>query len=133
MDGSETATMLVSSMMRKGAPAQQSNMRTFRPENRAVEDGDMASARGRSAASPKLFSPFLSTKPSIPLFRDLRDELGCVDQRQQVYDTRTIGRLSQAQSGSGKPILHGRLIGGVVGVAARGVAIEGAAVIPVQR
>ena len=42
MDGSETATMLVSSMMRKGAPAQQSNMRSFRPENRAVEDGDMA-------------------------------------------------------------------------------------------
>jgi len=44
MDGNETATMLVSSMMRKGAPAQHSNMRSFRPENRAVEDGNIASA-----------------------------------------------------------------------------------------
>src|SRR6202022_5106887 len=84
MDGSETATMLVSSMMRKGAPAQQSNMRSFRPENRAVEDGDIASVCGRPAASPRLFSPFLSTKPSIPLFRDLRDELGYVDYRQEA-------------------------------------------------
>src|SRR5258706_9236417 len=116
MDGSETATMLVSSMMRKGAPAQQSNMRSFRPENRAVEDGDMASVCGCPAASPTLFSPFLSTKPSIPLFRDLRDEL-----------------VSKAQLGSGKPILYQRFVGGVVGVAARVVAIESAAVIPVQR
>src|SRR6202044_2687931 len=36
IDGNETATMLVSSMMRNGAPAQQSNMRSFRPENGAV-------------------------------------------------------------------------------------------------
>jgi hypothetical protein len=98
--------MLVSSMMRKGAPAQQSNMRSFRPENRAVEDGDIASVCGRPAASPRLFSPFLSTKPSIPLFRDLRDELGYANQRQEVLPTR--GRsagLSQYQSGSGKQSL----------------------------
>ena len=46
MDGNDTATMLVSSMMRKGAPAQQSNMRSFRPETRTVEDGDIASVCG---------------------------------------------------------------------------------------
>jgi hypothetical protein len=32
----------VSSMMRKGAPAQPSNMRSFWPENRTVGDDDMA-------------------------------------------------------------------------------------------
>src|ERR1700738_1853763 len=99
MDGSETATMLVSSMMRKGAPAQQSNMSSFRPENRAVEDGDIASVCGRPAASPRLFSPFLSTKPSIPLFRDLRDELGYVDHRQEACrradDRQGFRRLNQ--------------------------------------
>src|SRR5260370_34920363 len=107
MDGNETAKMVWSNMKRKGAPAQQGNMRSFRPENRAVEDGDMASVCGCPAASPTLFSPFLSTKPSIPLFRDLRDELGYVDQRQEVLPTR--GRsagLSKAQLGSGKPILY---------------------------
>src|SRR5260370_13029579 len=109
-------------------------MRSFRPENRTVEDDDIASACGCPVTSPRLFSPFLSTKPSIPLFRDLRDELGYVDQRQEVLPTR--GRsagLSKAQSGSGKPILYQRFVGGVVGVAARVVAIEGAAVIWVQR
>jgi hypothetical protein len=133
MDGSEIATMFVSSMMRKGAPAQQSNMRSLRPEDRSVVDGDIASVCGCPAVSPRLFSPFLSTKPSVPLFGDLRDALGHVDQRQEVLPMRRRSAgLSKPRSGSGKPILYGRVIGGIVGVAAPGVAIEGAAVIWVQ-
>src|SRR5260370_41093679 len=109
-------------------------MRSFRPENRTVEDDDIASACGCPVTSPRLFSPFLSTKPSIPLFRDLRDELGYVDQRQEVLPTRRRSAgLSKAQSGSRKPILYQRFVGSVVGVATPGVAVEGAAVIPVQR
>jgi len=85
-----------------------------------------------SAASPKLFSPFLSTKPSIPLSATLRDEFGYAANDKRPADARTIGRAFRNLNQEVGSRACKTFVGGIVGVAARGVAIEGAAVIPVS-
>lgn len=70
IDGSDTATMFVSSMMRNGAPAQHSNMRSLRPENDTTGGCEIVSAAPGAAvidAAPTPLPAFVSTSSSNPV------------------------------------------------------------------
>src|SRR6202044_956647 len=71
IDGSDTATIFVSSIMRNGAPAQHSNMRSLRPENDPPDGCEIVSAAPGAAvtdAAPTPSRAFVSTSPSNPAY-----------------------------------------------------------------